>query len=155
MEILVVARFIQGLGAGVVPPVAYVAIGRSLPERLRPRMFATLSTAWVLPGVMGPAIAGVVADIFDWRFVFLGLLPLLGVAAAISFRSVASIGAHDDAAAGEADASASMRRRLPLAVAVALGTGLTLAGMTSGEPGADGRARARRACSSGCRPSPG
>ena len=50
MEILVVARFIQGLGAGTIPPIAYVAIGRSLPESLRPRMFATLSTAWILPG---------------------------------------------------------------------------------------------------------
>jgi MFS family permease len=136
MEVLVVARFIQGLGAGVVPPVAYVAIGRSLPERLRPRMFATLSTAWVLPGVMGPAIAGVVADLFDWRIVFLGLLPLLGLAVAISFRSVASIVAPEATAGGEATASASMRRRLPLAVAVALGTGLTLAGLTSGETAA-------------------
>ena len=50
MPILVGARFIQGLGAGTIPPIAYVAIGRSLPESLRPRMFATLSTAWVLPG---------------------------------------------------------------------------------------------------------
>ena len=32
--------------------------GRSR-DALRPRMFATLSTAWVLPGVIGPAIAGV------------------------------------------------------------------------------------------------
>jgi MFS family permease len=133
MEILVVARFIQGLGAGVVPPVAYVAIGRSMPERLRPKMFATLSTAWVLPGVMGPAIAGVVADLFDWRLVFLGLLPLLGIAAAISFRSVAAIKAPQGAADPEATAASSMRRRLPLAIAVALGTGLVLAGMTSGE----------------------
>ena len=62
MAVLVAARFIQGLGAGAIPPIAYVAIGRSLPERLRPRMFATLSTAWVLPGVLGPAIAGVVGE---------------------------------------------------------------------------------------------
>ena len=48
----------RGSGPGTVPPIAYVAIGRSLPERLRPQMFATLSTAWVLPGVIGPAVAG-------------------------------------------------------------------------------------------------
>lgn len=133
MEVLVVARFIQGLGAGVVPPVAYVAIGRSLPERLRPKMFATLSTAWVLPGVIGPAIAGVVAESLDWRFIFLGLLPLLGLAVAISFRSVAAIMAPVGAADAEARVTVSMRRRLPLAIAVAAGTGLALAGMTSGE----------------------
>src|SRR3990172_12274810 len=46
MPVLVGARFVQGLGAGTIPPIAYVAIGRSLPEPLRPRMFATMSTAW-------------------------------------------------------------------------------------------------------------
>ena len=62
MPMLIVGRLIQGLGGGAIPPIAYVAIGRSLPELLRPRMFATLSTAWILPGVFGPAIAGVVAE---------------------------------------------------------------------------------------------
>ena len=79
MEILVAARFLQGLGAGTVPPIAYVAIGRSLPEHLRPQMFATLSTAWVLPGVLGPALAGIVGEAVGWRWVFLGLLPLIVV----------------------------------------------------------------------------
>jgi MFS family permease len=67
MGILVAARFVQGLGGGAVGPTAYVAIGRSLPERLRPRMFAMLSTAWILPGVLGPAIAGLVAEYLHWR----------------------------------------------------------------------------------------
>ena len=67
MPMLIGARFIQGLGAGTIPPIAYVAIGRSLPESLRPRMFAVLSTAWVLPGVIGPAIAGVVGETLGWR----------------------------------------------------------------------------------------
>ncbi len=134
MPILVAARFIQGLGAGAIPPIAYVAIGRRLPEHLRPRMFATLSTAWVLPGVIGPAIAGIVTDVIDWRAVFLGLLPILAVAAAISFRSVAAIGPAVRAAGEEASASASMRRRLPLALAVAAGTGLALAGLSAGDP---------------------
>src|SRR5271155_540967 len=40
MWVLVVGRFLQGLGAGAVPAVAYVAIGRSLPEVHRARMMA-------------------------------------------------------------------------------------------------------------------
>ncbi len=136
MLVLIVARFIQGLGAGTMPPIAYVAIGRRLPERLRPRMFATLSTAWVLPGVIGPAVAGVIADVIDWRVVFLGMLPLIGIAAAISFPVVRTIGPAEveEEASGEAAASASLRRRLPLALLVALGAGLFLAGMGSPDP---------------------
>ena len=91
MPMLIGARFIQGLGAGTIPPIAYVAIGRSLPESLRPRMFAVLSTAWVLPGVIGPAIAGVVGEAFGWRYVFLGLLPLIAVAGLLTIRAVSKV----------------------------------------------------------------
>lgn len=133
MPVLVAARFIQGLGAGAIPPIAYVAIGRSLPDRLRPPMFATLSTAWVLPGVLGPAIAGLIGETVGWRWVFLGLLPLIGLATLIAFSAVRDVGPAADASPGEAAAGAGTRRRLPLAIVTALGTGLLLAGLTSGE----------------------
>jgi MFS family permease len=130
MEVLVGARFLQGLGAGTVPPIAYVAIGRSLPEHLRPQMFATLSTAWVLPGVLGPALAGIVGEAVGWRWVFLGLLPLIVISSAIAFPSVRRIGPDPS----DAPNAATLRERAPLAVVVAVGTGLLLAGLTSGEP---------------------
>jgi MFS family permease len=132
MGVLVAARFIQGLGAGAIPPIAYVAIGRRLPERLRPQMFATMSTAWVLPGVIGPAVAGIVGETIGWRFVFLGLLPLIAIAALIAYPAVREVGPSQEALAG--GVAASDRRRLPLAILVAVGTGLLLAGMTSGQP---------------------
>jgi MFS family permease len=129
MPVLVAARFVQGLGAGTVPPIAYVAIGRSLPEHLRPQMFATLSTAWVLPGVLGPALAGIVGETIGWRWVFLGLLPLIVVSASIAFPAVRKIGPDPSDAAN----AATLRERAPLAILVALGAGLLLAGLTSGQ----------------------
>ncbi|MDF2734642.1 MAG: arabinose efflux permease family protein [Chloroflexota bacterium] len=129
MEVLVAGRFLQGLGAGTVPPIAYVAIGRSLPERLRPQMFATLSTAWVLPGVLGPALAGAVGESIGWRWVFLGLLPLIAIAAGIAYPQVRRVGPGAPSAA-----AATLRERLPLALVVAVGTGLLLGGLTSGDP---------------------
>jgi MFS family permease len=83
MAVLVAGRAVQGLGAGVVPAVAYVAISRCYPEEARPRMFAVLSTAWVVPGLAGPAIAALVATAAGWRWVFLGLLPLVVAAGAL------------------------------------------------------------------------
>lgn len=135
MEVLVFARFLQGLGAGTIQPIAYVAIGRRLTERQRPRMLAMLSTAWVLPGVLGPAIAGFVGEFLGWRAVFLGLLPLIGVAVLIALPEVARIDAalSAGAAAGERAAAASLGRRLPLAVLVAVGTGLILTGLGTGD----------------------
>jgi MFS family permease len=133
MPILVAGRVLQGLGAGGIPAVAYVAIGRALPEPLRPRMFATLSTAWVLPGVIGPTLAAVVAQTFHWRIVFLGLLPFIAIAAALTLPAMAAVG-PPTAMAGEAekehDDATIARRRLPIALVLAAGAGMTVAGLT-------------------------
>jgi MFS family permease len=133
MPVLVLARFVQGLGSGAIPPVAYVSIGRALPEALRPRMFATLSTAWVLPGVIGPALAGFIADTFHWRIVFLGLLPLIGVAALMTLPAIAAVG--PGGVASDEDASQADRgRRLPFALMLAAGAAMVVAGLTDARP---------------------
>jgi MFS family permease len=128
MPVLIGARLIQGIGGGAIPPVAFVAIGRSLPEHLRPRMFATLSTAWILPGVAGPAVAGVVAEALNWRLVFLGLLPILVVSGTIAFRALARLPrvARQD--------PGSTARRLTNAILVGVGVGLLTAGLASDLP---------------------
>jgi MFS family permease len=88
MLALVAGRAVQGLGAGVVPAVAYVAISRCYAEESRPRMFAVLSTAWVVPGLIGPGIAALVAAAVGWRWVFLGLLPLVAAAGVLVVRAL-------------------------------------------------------------------
>ena len=80
MLTLVVSRGVQGFGAGIITSVAYVCVGRGYPEKVKPRMLAVLSSAWIVPGLIGPALAGVVADFVGWRWVFLGLVPILPLA---------------------------------------------------------------------------
>jgi MFS family permease len=128
MPVLIAARFIQGIGGGTIPPVAYVAIGRSLPESLRPRMFAMLSTAWILPGVLGPAIAGVVAEVFHWRWIFLGLLPLIVLSGTMALRGLRPLPRI------EATGRGSSLQRLADAVVVAAGAALVTAGLSSDMP---------------------
>ncbi|MFL5679973.1 MAG: MFS transporter [Chloroflexota bacterium] len=135
MEVLVAGRFLQGLGGGAIPPVAYVAIGRALPESLRARMFATMSTAWVLPGVIGPAISGIVAETIHWRAVFLGLLPLIVIAGAMTIPALVG-SAPDPRRDDEGDATSTaseMRRRLPWAFVVTAGAALVVAGLTDAQ----------------------
>ena len=92
MAVLVLGRALQGLGGGSLPAVAYVCIGRGYDPAHRPRMFALLSTAWVLPSIAGPAIAGVVGEAVGWRWVFLGLIPLSVVIGTMAFVGVRAIG---------------------------------------------------------------
>jgi MFS family permease len=124
MPVLVAARAIQGFGAGAIPAVAYVVIGRTYPDTLRPRMFAILSTAWVVPGIAGPALAAFVADHVGWRSVFLGLLPIVILAGSLALRELRSVPGNPDRVG---------RRVLMDAVRVASGTGLALAGLQAGD----------------------
>ena len=139
MPILVLGRIVQGAGAGAVPAVAYVGIRRGYPEALRPQMFAILSTAWVVPGLLGPAIAGWIGDHLTWRVVFLGLLPLLVAAATPALIALGRVPARPPAAAppdpaGLDSALATRhgdRARLVRAILVACGAGLLLAASTT------------------------
>lgn len=88
MLIFVISRGIQGFGAGIIASVVYVCVGRGYPEQLKPRMVAVLSSAWVVPGLIGPALAGLVADFVGWRWVFLGLVPIVPLATGLVFPAL-------------------------------------------------------------------
>jgi MFS family permease len=124
MLVLIAGRTLQGLGAGAVPAVAYVAIGRSLPERLRARMMAVLSTAWVAPGLAGPALSAEVAKFFGWRWVFLGLLPFIALTGPVAIPALVRL-RRKPAPEGE-----GQPHRLMDGVGVAVCAGLVLGGLT-------------------------
>ncbi len=74
---LVASRAVQGLGGGMLITAAYVMIGETYPERLRPKVFAATSSAWLVPSLLGPGISGALTQHASWRWVFLGLVPFV------------------------------------------------------------------------------
>jgi MFS family permease len=123
MAMLVVGRVAQGMGAGVIPAVAYTSVGRAYPPELRPRVFAVFSSAWVVPGLVGPAAASTIEGWTSWRVVFLALLPLVVVAGALALPVLA-----DRAPAGDAARDQPDDRRRDAVVLVA-GVALVLGGL--------------------------
>ena len=71
MEVLVGGRLLQGLGGGAALTALYVAVADAYPSRLRTRVFSLFATAWVVPSIAGPFVAGALVDLFGWRSVFL------------------------------------------------------------------------------------
>jgi MFS family permease len=78
MEVFLVGRAVQGLGMGFVGVGLYVVIGKVFPEHMRARVFTVMTSAWVLPALVGPVIAGFIADHVGWRWVFLSV-PLVAI----------------------------------------------------------------------------
>ena len=130
IEVFVAARFLQGLGGGAMTVALYVLVAQVFAPVDRPRIFGAFAAAWILPSLVGPPIAGVLADTVGWRWVFWGVVLLCGAA------TVALVPAMRDARGStEPVAGGDGVRRLLLAAAAAaaivtvdltgrLGTGL-------------------------------
>ncbi len=90
MPSLIAARVLEGLGGGAVSAVLTATVNREYAASDRPRILAMMSAAWVLPGLVAPPVAAWIAETYGWRWVFLGVLPLVGVSAGLTLPSLAS-----------------------------------------------------------------
>ncbi|GAA3285007.1 MFS transporter [Paenarthrobacter aurescens] len=77
MEMLVLGRLVQGLGGGAMTVALYVLVARVYPPALHPKIFAAFAASWVVPSLVGPFAAGVVAQLSSWHWVFLGVVGLV------------------------------------------------------------------------------
>lgn len=117
MGVFVLGRAVQGLGAGVVIVALYVVIAHAYEEVQRPKVFAAVSAAWVLPSVLGPAVSGLLSEHLSWRLVFLGLPPFILLGVALLAPALRGLPHH---ASPRGDAGS----RVLLAVAAAAGVAL-------------------------------
>lgn len=126
MPVFVAGRAVQGLGGGAVLVALYVVIARRYPESLRPRVFSAISAAWVLPSIVGPALAGWAAEHVSWRAVFLGVPPFVALAMVFVVPSLRGLGTpvKVDPAEPDVPATAARTGRKRLALATAAGAGL-------------------------------
>lgn len=137
MQALIACRLLQGLGAGAISTLSYTAVARGYEEAARPRMLALLSTAWVVPGLIGPALAAAVDAYFGWRWVFLALAPFSVVAVGLALPALRGLGPLG-AAAAPTDQTAAAAGLTAGAAALLLAPSLdhALVGLAVGSVGA-------------------
>jgi DHA2 family methylenomycin A resistance protein-like MFS transporter len=74
---LIVARFLQGVGAALFMPSSLSLLVRAYPEdHVRARMLGLWSAIVSVAGVSGPLVGGILIDRFGWRSIFLVNLPI-------------------------------------------------------------------------------
>ncbi|WP_254635158.1 MFS transporter [Paenibacillus sp. GbtcB18] len=122
MYVLIGSRALQGFGAGAMYTCIYTAISLSYPDELRAKILGALGTAYVLPSMLGPYVAGVIAQQWSWRFVFWGVLPFLLLAVLLSLPVFRKLKMPSLQGKGETGV-------IGLSMLLAIGTGLFLTGL--------------------------
>jgi len=80
---LILARAVQGLGAGCIIPLSMTIVGELYTLAERPRTQALFSGVWGIASIAGPLVGGYVTDYLNWRWVFFLNLPFGLMAAAV------------------------------------------------------------------------
>jgi MFS family permease len=78
------AMVIITVGEMVVIPVAQAYVGKAAPEDMRGRYSGVMGFSWMIPGMVGPLLAGLVMDNGDPSWVWYGS-AVLGTIAALGF----------------------------------------------------------------------
>jgi EmrB/QacA subfamily drug resistance transporter len=83
---LIAFRVVQGVGAGMILPLAQAILAMAAgPERLG-RVMATIGIPALLGPVLGPVLGGLIVSDLSWRWIFLANIPICLAALALSPR---------------------------------------------------------------------
>ena len=86
MEWVIVGRFVQGFGGGLIAGVAYVLVRSTFPEPAWARVIALLSGMWSVAILVGPLAGGAFAKYGHWRGSFAMVAAIAAVLALGAFR---------------------------------------------------------------------
>lgn len=75
MGMLVVFRFVQGIGAGAVLPMSATLAGDLYSIQERGRIQGYLASVWGISSILGPLAGGIIVEHVDWHWIFWLNLP--------------------------------------------------------------------------------
>lgn len=79
MVSLIIARVVQGIGAGGIFALVYIVLADVAPPEKRGRTLSLASSIWGIASVLGPTLGGFMVTYFSWRWIFFINLPLGGL----------------------------------------------------------------------------
>lgn len=74
MPVLLLGRFVQGAGGGMLLALAYSLVRVMFPQPLWSRAMALMSSMWGISTLLGPALGGIFAEYNVWRGAFWSIL---------------------------------------------------------------------------------
>jgi len=125
MYMLIGGRILQGFGGGAVLTCVYASITLSYPDGLRTKILAAFSSAYILPALIGPYMAGLLAEFLSWRSVFWFVVPFIVVSIFLTVPSFRKLQLENTSGLSPEKGS----RKELYAIVLTLGTGMLLIGL--------------------------
>ena len=89
---LLAARVVQASGTAIMMPLLMTTIMNLVPPAARGRMMGRVSIVISLAPAIGPTLSGFLLDHFNWRAIFVVVLPIALIAMAIGWRRLTNVG---------------------------------------------------------------
>ena len=84
--LLLVARAVQGIGAGGIFPTANAIVGDSFPPQRRGLAYGVTGSLWGMAAVIGPTLGGFLTQRVSWHWLFILNIPLAVTVFALGLR---------------------------------------------------------------------
>lgn len=88
VEILLLARALQGASGGGMQPMAQAIMADAVPPKQRGLAFAIFGVTAVVAPALGPTLGGWITDNYTWRWIFLINIPVGILALSLVYRLV-------------------------------------------------------------------
>lgn len=75
-ELLVVGRVVQASGTAIMMPLLFTTVMNLVPPASRGRTMGNISIVISVAPAIGPTVSGLILSVFDWRWMFLLVLPI-------------------------------------------------------------------------------
>ncbi|MEK4483695.1 MULTISPECIES: DHA2 family efflux MFS transporter permease subunit [Paenibacillus] len=90
-SLLLIGRMIQAAGAGIIMPLMMSVVLAIFPVEKRGSAMGLLGLAMIFAPAIGPTLAGFVVEYHSWRWLFIGLIPLVIIVIALAFKYLVNV----------------------------------------------------------------
>jgi EmrB/QacA subfamily drug resistance transporter len=88
LALLLVARFLQGVGSAMLMPNSLAILGQTFTADGKGRAVGIWAAASAISGALGPVLGGWLVDLGSWRAIFLINVPIAAAAVVLALRYV-------------------------------------------------------------------
>ena len=91
IELLIVGRIIQAVGTAIMMPLLMTTVMTLVPPETRGKTMGNISIVISVAPAIGPTIGGFILAYFEWRWMFILMLPIALLALAVGSRKMQNV----------------------------------------------------------------